>query len=103
MASAADIDDDRICRQLRIHGRVQGVCYRASAVRQARALGLHGWVRNRADGSVEAVAAGPRARVEQLIAWARRGPPQARVDRVEVADAAEPVPPFGGFEQRATE
>lgn len=70
---------------LRIVGRVQGVSYRASAQRQAEALGLSGWVANRPDGSVEAVAEGPRERVEAFVAWCRQGPPGARVDDVAVS------------------
>jgi acylphosphatase len=68
---------------LRIHGRVQGVWYRASTQKQAAALGLSGFVRNVADGSVEAVAEGPREQLEALIAWCREGPPHARVSEVE--------------------
>jgi acylphosphatase len=75
-------------RHLRISGRVQGVGYRDALRRQALACGLSGWVRNRRDGSVEAVLQGDAASIEQVIAWARRGPPAARVDRVdaEMAD-----------------
>ena len=69
---------------LNITGRVQGVYYRASTVQQAANLGLTGWVRNCDDGSVEAVAQGPRAKLEELIAWCRVGPPGARVSQVEV-------------------
>ena len=91
---------DSISRRLRIHGRVQGVYYRASTVQQAERLGVSGWVRNRADGSVEALAQGGASAVQALVDWARRGPPQALVERVDVADA-EPrtLPPF---EQGAT-
>ena len=83
--------------RLRIHGRVQGVWYRASTERQARALGLSGWVRNRVDGTVEAVAEGPRATVEQLVAWCHEGPPAARVTAVDVMweEALGDLPPFG--------
>jgi acylphosphatase len=69
--------------RLVIRGRVQGVYYRASMVREAQALGLTGWVRNCADGSVEAVAEGPRDRLEQLIAWCWKGPPGARVFAID--------------------
>ncbi|HWV38232.1 MAG TPA: acylphosphatase [Vulgatibacter sp.] len=69
--------------ELRITGRVQGVFYRASCADEARRLGLVGWVRNVADGSVEAVAEGPRAALDALVEWCRRGPPAARVDDVQ--------------------
>ncbi len=76
---------------LAIHGRVQGVNFRYSLALEAERLGLQGWVRNRSDGSVEAVARGPAAACEALARWARRGPPAARVDRVNTrtATAAE--------------
>lgn len=82
---------------LRIQGLVQGVSYRWNMVQAARQRGVAGWVRNRHDGSVEAMVAGPRAALDDLVAWARRGPPGARVDRVDVepGDGA-----FDGFEQR---
>lgn len=79
-----------IARHLLITGRVQGVYYRASAQAEGERLGLHGWVRNRRDGAVEAVAAGSPEAVDQFIAWARRGPSAARVDRVEVTEAEAP-------------
>lgn len=69
---------------VRVHGRVQGVYYRASAQEEAQRLGLVGWVRNRADGTVEAVAEGEDTAVESFLAWCRRGPERARVDDVEV-------------------
>ena len=69
---------------LKIAGRVQGVYYRASAVQQAQLLGLKGWVMNCDNGSVEIIAEGARARLEELLAWCRAGPPGARVSRVEV-------------------
>jgi len=68
----------------RIHGRVQGVFYRASTQREAVARGLSGWVRNRADGTVELVAEGPREACESLLDYCRQGPPAARVTAVDV-------------------
>ena len=85
------------CIRMRVHGRVQGVGFRAALEHEARRHGLAGWVRNRHDGTVEAVVAGEAGSVQALLAWARSGPPLARVDRVEVS-------PEGGrhegFEQR---
>ena len=89
-----------IARLLRIHGRVQGVWYRASAQAEASRLGLAGWVRNRSDGSVEALVAGPAPALDQLVAWARRGPPAARVAEVNW-EAVEP-PTETGFRREAT-
>ena len=91
--------NEALCRRLRIHGVVQGVGFRYSLQREAVRLGLAGWVRNRRDGTVEALACGPAPAVDALVAWAHRGPPSARVDRVEVApDEGH----FTGFEQRPT-
>lgn len=87
-------------RRLVVHGRVQGVWFRGWAVDQARALGLSGWVRNRRDGSVEALIAGPDAAVAEMIVRCRAGPPAARAERVEVEDSDEAVP--SGFAQRPT-
>ncbi len=94
---------DAICRNLRIRGRVQGVGYRWSLCAEAQRLGLAGWVRNRRDGSVEALVAGPPAAVDALTLWAWRGPSMARVDGVvsNPGNAAE-VDAGGGFAQRAT-
>lgn len=84
-------------KRLLIEGRVQGVGYRASLAAEARALGLHGWVRNRRDGSVEACVDGDPQALETLIAWAKRGPPAARVANVAIEDAAGPPSPDGIF------
>jgi len=73
-----------IARRVTINGRVQGVGFRYALADEARARKLSGWVRNRRDGSVEAVVAGPEADVEALIAWAHQGPPAARVTAVGV-------------------
>lgn len=74
--------------RLRIRGHVQGVFFRASTQRTARRLGLVGWVRNRPDGSVEAVAEGPREALDRLVEFCRQGPSAARVDDVDVRDEA---------------
>jgi acylphosphatase len=72
--------------RLLISGRVQGVGYRYSTVNAAKRVGgLTGWVRNLDDGRVEAVVEGPRDKIEELIRWARQGPPAARVSDVAVA------------------
>ena len=90
-------------RQLRISGRVQGVGFRDALRRQALALGLAGWVRNRRDGTVEAVLQGDACSVEEVIAWARHGPPAARVDRVDAQPAqGESDRPHAGFEMLPT-
>ena len=77
-----------IARHLSIRGRVQGVWYRESMRQAAEAQGAAGWVRNRQDGSVEALVEGEIEVVEALITWAWQGPPAARVDEVVVTDAA---------------
>ena len=64
-------------------GQVQGVCYRAYAADVGRQLGLTGWVRNRPDGSVEALAEGDDAPLREFAAWCRQGPPHARVAHVD--------------------
>ena len=76
----------QINRHLSIDGRVQGVGFRWALQAEASRLGLCGWVRNRLDGSVEALACGDAEAVEALTAWAYRGPPAARVDRVRCHD-----------------
>lgn len=70
-------------KRLIVHGRVQGVWFRGATAEQARAAGVRGWVRNRPDGSVEAVIEGPPAAVDALVRFCHEGPPAARVDRVE--------------------
>lgn len=89
-----------IVRRLVIHGRVQGVFYRGWTVETARALGLSGWVRNRRDGTVEAMIAGQEEAVERMIARCHEGPDAALVERVQVEEAGDVPPP--GFAQRPT-
>lgn len=87
-----------ITQRLRIHGRVQGVGYRDALRREAELRGLTGWVRNRTDGSVEALIQGSAEHLQQLVAWARRGPPAARVAQVQV-ELVGGEPPHTGFER----
>lgn len=68
--------------QIVVKGRVQGVFFRASAAREARQLGLTGWVKNRSDGSVESLVEGDEDRVKDFLTWAQHGPTTARVDDV---------------------
>ena len=91
---------ETVARRLRIHGRVQGVWFRESMRQAAEALGITGWVRNRLDGTVEAVVEGSPGAVEAMLAWARRGPDHAEVRQVEVAD--EPHSGSAAFEKRPT-
>ncbi len=88
-----------ITRRLRIRGRVQGVGFRDALCAEALERGVAGWVRNRTDGSVEALVQGPPDRVAELIAWARRGPPASRVDDLLV-EAGDDEPAHAGFERR---
>ncbi len=76
--------------EVTVSGRVQGVFFRAATREQARRLGVHGWVRNEADGTVAALFEGPAEAVESLVAWCHEGPPSAQVR--EVRDVpAEPT------------
>jgi acylphosphatase len=78
-----------------VRGRVQGVYFRASAAKQARDVGIGGWVRNLPDGTVEAFAQGDRHALEEFLRWLGEGPPSARVDEVSVTwgTAGDPPPP----------
>jgi acylphosphatase len=84
-----------IAVRVRIEGRVLGVWYRGWTVAEAKRRGLSGWVRNRSDGSVEALFAGPAAAVEAMLAACREGPPAARVTRV--TPTTDEVPAEPGF------
>ncbi|MGH8629555.1 MAG: acylphosphatase [Burkholderiales bacterium] len=81
-------------KHLVIHGRVQGVAYRDAMRARAGELGVTGWVRNRRDGTVEAMVQGSREAVESMIAWADWGPPAAKVTRVEIEDGIGDFPTF---------
>lgn len=76
-----------IARRIVVHGRVQGVFFRANTRDQARQAGVHGWVRNRADGAVEAWLEGPDSAVQRVLSWVEGGgPSRAHVDDVEVVE-----------------
>ena len=92
--------DDLTTLRLRIEGSVQGVGYRFFAVDEARKLGLDGWIRNRSDGSVEALVSGPTKHVESFVAVCMRGPSGARVTNVDMHMADPPAD--RGFRARAT-
>jgi acylphosphatase len=91
---------DEIAVRVTIEGRVQGVWYRGWAADQATELGLRGWVRNRRDGTVEAVFAGPKEVVRLMIERCREGPPAASVKGIEERPETDPVGP--GFRQLPT-
>ena len=92
--------DEASAVRVTVRGQVQGVWYRNWTVENAMALGLSGWVRNRGDGSVEAVFAGPQASIETMIARCHIGPPAAHVEAVEQHLAA--MPANAGFQQLPT-
>jgi len=79
-----------------VRGHVQGVFFRASTKRRARELGVSGWVKNLADGSVEVVAEGPDAALADLVRWCRSGPPGAGVDSLD-EEWTEPRGDLAGF------
>ena len=87
-----------IRRRVVVHGRVQGVFFRDSTERQARSRGVAGWVRNRDDGTVEAVFEGEPEAVDALVDFARSGPSRAEVRRVDVKE--EGPEGLGSFEVR---
>ena len=89
-----------MAKHLLISGRVQGVNFREAMRWEAARLGVTGWVRNRRDGSVEAVVDGAPSAVQAMIEWAQRGPPSARVTDVQVNEQAGS---FSSFERLPTE
>ena len=91
-----------MAKHLNITGIVQGVGYRASFEQQARALGLSGWVRNRRDGSVEALVRGDEEALRKIVDWARRGPPAARVRDVSAVDVDDGAVPGDDFDMLPT-
>jgi acylphosphatase len=93
-------DDDLTTLRLRIEGSVQAVGYRYFAVEEARKLELDGWIRNRSDGTVEALVSGSTSAVEAFVAACMRGPPGARVTNVDLHKANPPKEP--GFHFRPT-
>jgi acylphosphatase len=86
--------------RLEIRGRVQGIGYRWSMAEEAQRLGVRGWVRNRRDGSVEALVAGAQHAVDRIVEWARVGPRHAAVASVDVFASSGA---FASFEQLPTE
>ena len=91
---------DRKIIHVLISGTVQGVWFRAWTMQEAQARGLDGWVRNRRDGRVEAVFAGPAARVDDMVAACHRGPPAAEVADVSVTQSTDD--PGAGFRKLPT-
>ena len=91
-----------IARRFSVRGRVQGVGYRMAMVEAARERGVSGWVRNRRDGTVEAVVQGDDASVGQMLEWCRRGPPGSRVSGLATC-ALEADPALSDFVLRPTE
>ena len=90
-----------IARRLVVRGRVQGVGFRYALADTAQEAAVAGWVRNRMDGSVEALVQGDAPSVERVIVWCRRGPPAARVAGVDV-ETIEPDAQITEFQLRAT-
>ena len=92
----------KITKMLKIYGRVQGVYFRESMRIEAKRIGVSGWVRNRKDGTVEALVQGEEVLVEAMIAWAKQGPDRASVERLVVSEAS-PEGVIASFERLKTE
>jgi acylphosphatase len=90
---------ETVTRRVVARGRVQGVWFRESMRREAEHLGITGWIRNRLDGTVEAVVQGSPDAVDRIVAWARRGPEAAHVEGLEVTEAQGT---YERFEKRPT-
>ena len=90
---------DTVITKVRITGKVQGVFYRLETQKAAQKANVNGYVKNLADGSVEAVFQGPAEAVDRMVAWCRQGPPAARVDQV-IEDPLPAQTGFNGFEIR---
>lgn len=91
------MDEKRV--RVIVHGHVQAVGFRAACQAEAVAAGIRGWVKNKWDGSVEALFEGPAAAVDHMLLWCERGPRAADVDFVEQHEASEPAP-HGSFRVR---
>lgn len=77
----------KVAKHLRIYGHVQGVSYRAWSIQTAQQIGLTGWVRNRKDGSVEALAIGDTEGLQRFITACHKGPTLAKVENIDISDA----------------
>ncbi len=91
----------KITRRLRIRGQVQGVNLREAMRQRADQLKVTGWVRNRLDGTVEAVVQGEAFAIDSIVEWARQGPPGARVDSVDV-ESADDEGDYDAFDKQST-
>ena len=81
-----DRTSDRTARRIHVVGRVQGVYFRAAARSEAESLGLAGWAHNEPDRSVKILVEGDPESIAEFIAWCKHGPPDARVERIEIAE-----------------
>lgn len=81
------MSESRSSKRVVVRGRVQGVGFRFATRAEAERLGVNGWVRNRADGSVEAELRGTEQQIEQMLDWLKRGPDDAMVTSLEVSEA----------------
>ena len=95
-------DATPVAALVRVRGLVQGVCFRDGCERHARLLGVTGWVRNRSDGSVEAMLQGSPRQITDLCDWLRDGVPAARVDDVQVTPVESSLLRFHDFRRRPT-